>query len=200
MTGTCSASTRRMSRPVGADWRAKSAASNAPAPASSTNDAAIWVIANRRRRRFVPDVIRTPPLEMPIPVDASAEGSRGTNARSTAATSASDTPTHSSVASTVRSRARTEKRAAYRARMATMGRARRTPRSAPAPQSTRLSARSVRRSAPALAPRAARIASSPSRRTDRARIRFATFEQAMTKTSPEAARRIRRTVLAGETI
>ena len=63
-----------------------------------------------------------------------------------------------------------------------------TPRTAPAPHSTRLSASSVRRSAPWLAPRAARTASSPSRRTERARIRLATFEQAMTKTTAAAAR------------
>ena len=37
-----------------------------------------------------------------------------------------------------------------------------------------------------VSPSAARIASSPSRRTDRARIRLATFEQAMMKTSAEA--------------
>ena len=68
---------------------------------------------------------------------------------------------------------------------------------APAPQSSRLSASSVRRSAPALAPSAARMASSPSRRTERARIRFATFEHAMTKTSADAASSTSRTVLRG---
>ena len=71
---------------------------------------------------------------------------------------------------------------------------------APAPQSSRLSASSVRRSAPVLAPSAARIASSPSRRTERARIRLATFEQAMMKTSPDAASRTNSTVRAGEVI
>ena len=69
---------------------------------------------------------------------------------------------------------------------------------APAPHSSRLSARSVRRSAPALAPSAARIASSPSRRTERARIRLATFEQATTKTSAEAASSTSSTVRAGD--
>ena len=44
------------------------------------------------------------------------------------------------------------------------------------------------------------MASSPSRRTERARIRFATFEHAMTNTSAEAASRISSTVLAGEVI
>jgi hypothetical protein len=75
-----------------------------PAPASSTNDAAICVTANSRRRRFVPDVIRTLPLESPRPPTASADGRRGTNASSTAAVSARLTPTHSRLASTVRSR------------------------------------------------------------------------------------------------
>ena len=81
-----------------------------------------------------------------------------------------------------------------------MGRAVRMPRAAPAPQSSRLSARSVRRRAAVLAPRAARIASSPSRRTVRARIRLATLEQAMMKTSAEAASRTSSTVRAREVI
>ena len=63
----------------------------------------------------------------------------------------------------------------------------------PAPQRMRLSASRVRRSAPLVAPSDARMASSPSRRTVRARIRLATFEQAMTKTRAEAARRTSRT-------
>ncbi len=171
-----------------------------PAPASRTNDAAICVTANARRRRLVPDVIRRLPFERPRPFDASADGSRGTNARRTAAVSARPTPTQRSVASTVRSSARIEKRAAYRARIATAGQAMTTPRIAPAPQSSRLSARSVRRSAPALAPSAARTASSPSRLSDRARIRFATFEHAMTKTRADAASSTSRTVRAGAVI
>ena len=75
-----------------------------------------------------------------------------------------------------------------------------TPSAAPAPHSSRLSASSVRRSAPVLAPSAARIASSPSRRTERARIRLATFEHAMTKISPDAASSTSRMVRAGEVI
>ena len=47
------------------------------------------------------------------------------------------------------------------------------PSVAPAPHSRRLSASNVRRSEPALAPSAARTASSLSRRTVRARIKFA---------------------------
>jgi len=47
-----------------------------------------------------------------------------------------------------------------------------------------------------LAPSAARTANSDSRRTLRARIRFATFEQAMTNTSADAASRTSSTVLA----
>ena len=80
-------------------------------------------------------------------------------------------------------RAHREARGEARRRRATSGRASSTPSTAPAPQSTRLSASSVRRSAPWLAPSAARTASSPSRRTERARIRLATFEQAMTNTT-----------------
>ena len=96
----------------------------------------------------------------------------------------------------MRSSARTEKRDAYRASTATIGCAIATPSTAPVPQSTRLSASSVRRSVAALAPSAARTASSDSRRTVRARIRFATFEQAMTNTNPDAASRTSSTVLA----
>ncbi len=58
----------------------------------------------------------------------------------------------------------------------------------------------VRRSAAVLAPSAARIASSPSRRTVRARIRFATFEHAMTKTSTDAASSTHSTVRARDVI
>ena len=79
-----------------------------PAPATSTNDAAICVTANARRRRFVPEVSRALPLASPIPCEESADGSRGTNASSTAATMARPAPTQSSVASTVTSFARTE--------------------------------------------------------------------------------------------
>jgi hypothetical protein len=68
------------------------------------------VTANKRNRRLVDDVIRTLPFERPNPLGASAEGSRGTNARSTDETSARATPTHSRLPSTLTSSARTEKR------------------------------------------------------------------------------------------
>ena len=42
-----------------------SVVSSAPAPASSTNDAAICVTANSRSRRLVPVVMRTLPLDRP---------------------------------------------------------------------------------------------------------------------------------------
>ena len=58
----------------------------------------------------------------------------------------------------------------------------------------------MRRSAPVLAPSAARIASSPSRRTVRVRIRLATLEHAMTKTSTDAASSTSNTVRASEVI
>jgi hypothetical protein len=49
-------------------------------------------------------------------------------------------------------------------------------------------------------PSAARTASSPARRTDRARIRLATFEHAITNTSADAPNNTSSTVRAGETI
>jgi len=81
-----------------------------------------------------------------------------------------------------------------------MGRALNTPSVAPAPHNSRLSASNVRRSAPVLAPRAARMDSSPSRRMVRARIRFAIFEQAITNTNIDAAISTNKTVLAREVI
>src|ERR1035438_5612395 len=170
------------------------------APASRTKEAAIWVMANACRRRVAPPVMRTLPRERLIPFDRSPDGRRGTNARSTAATNASPAPTHSMLESTVRSSARTEKRDAYRARIATMGRALSTPSAAPAPQSRRHSAKRTRRSAAVLAPSAARITSSPSRRIVRAKIRLATLEQAMMKTNPDAASSTQSTVLALDVI
>ena len=110
MSGTFTASTLCVLKPVGADCSATSVVSSIPAPASSTNDAAICVTAKRRSRRLVPDVMRTLPVDRPRPLEPSAAGRRGTNARRTAAASARPTPTHSRLASTVRSSARTEKR------------------------------------------------------------------------------------------
>ena len=121
---------------------------NMHAPASSTKDAAIWVMAKMRWRRPVLLVTRTPPLARFMPFEALAEGRRGTNAKITAAMIASATPTQSMLKSTVKSSARTEKREAYRARMVTSGCAINTPMAAPAPQSSKLSANSMRRSAP----------------------------------------------------
>src|SRR5438034_3046346 len=68
-----------MSNPVWVACSDISVASSIPAPASSTNDAAICVTAKARSRRLVPDVIRRLPLDRPKPCDAWAEGSRGTN-------------------------------------------------------------------------------------------------------------------------
>ena len=123
-------------------------------------------------RRLVLPVIRTLPLATFKPLALSAEGRRRTRARITAATRAKLAPAQRRLESTVRSKARTEKREAYRARTETRGWALSTPIAAPAPQRRRLSANSMRRSAAVLAPRAARTASSPSRRTVRARIRL----------------------------
>ena len=148
----------------------------------------------------MPVVMRTLPLDRPRPAAASADGSRGMKASSTDEISARPTPTHSSVLSTVRSSARTEKRDAYRAITDSIGRAISTPSAAPAPHSNTLSASRVRRNAPALAPSAARTASSPSRRTERARIRLATFEHAITKINPDAPSSTSRMVRAGDVI
>src|ERR1035438_5857470 len=81
-----------------------------------------------------------------------------------------------------------------------MGRALSTPSAAPAPQSRRHSAKRTRRSAAVLAPSAARITSSPSRRIVRAKIRLATLEQAMMKTNPDAASSTQSTVRALDVI
>ena len=62
------------------------------APASNMNEAAIWVTAKMRKRRLVPPVMRTLLLASVIPLDDSADGRRGTNARSTAAMTASAGP------------------------------------------------------------------------------------------------------------
>ena len=75
-----------------------------------------------------------------------------------------------------------------------------TPRTAPVPQSRRLSARRVRRNVALPAPNAARTASSDSRRTVRARMRLATFEHAITKTNPDAPSRTSSTVRARDVI
>ena len=101
-----------MSSPVSAFCSAISVVINALAPASSTNDAAIWITAKIRWRRLVLPVIRALPLERLSPPGVPAEGRRGTKARITAATIASAAPTQSRLASTRKSRARTEKRAA----------------------------------------------------------------------------------------
>ena len=76
--GMSKASTCRVRKPVFAVCRAMSAATSMPAPASSTNEKAICVVANARSRRLVPGVIRRLPLAMPKPAAASDDGSRGT--------------------------------------------------------------------------------------------------------------------------
>ena len=170
-----------------------------PAPASSTNDAAICVTANSRSRRLVPDVMRTLPLDRPSPLDASADGqprNEGQQHRRDERERDAD-PEQARVDGQVERANREARRVPRQHRRPSAARSA-TPRMAPAPQSSRLSASSVRRSAPALAPSAARIASSPSRRTERARIRLATFEHAMTKTSAEAASSTSSTVRAGD--
>ena len=67
-----------------------------------------------------------------------------------------------------------------------------TPTAPPASASSTLSDSSARAMRPRLAPSAARIASSCWRPSARTRNRFATFPQAMSSTTPTAARRIHR--------
>ena len=105
-----------MSRPVCALCSAINVVINILAPASSTNDAAICVIAKIRWRRLVLAVIRTLPLvrfsPLGLPDVPEEEGRRGTKARITAATIASAAPTQSKLESIRKSRARMEKREA----------------------------------------------------------------------------------------
>ena len=82
-----------MLKPVSADCSRISVVISIAAPASRTKHAAVCVTAKIRSRRFVPPVIRTLLPATPRPCAASALGSRGTNARSTAATSARPVPT-----------------------------------------------------------------------------------------------------------
>src|SRR5262245_31551251 len=139
-------------------------------------------------------VMRELPLERYKPEEVSPDGSRGTNARITAAMIAREAPTQRRLESTVRLIARTEKRDAYRARIATIGCAVTTPSAAPVQHNKRLSERSMRRSARLLAPSAVRTASSPSLRTVLARIKLATLEHAMINMSADAASKTSKTV------
>ena len=118
------------------------------------------------------------------------------NARNTAATSASPIPNQTRLKSSVISFARTEKRDAYLPSTATIGTANITAAIAPLPHSTRLSASSDRRNTAVLAPSADRTANSGSRRTVRASTRLATFELAITNSSPDAANSIHKIVFA----
>ena len=83
--GRSNASTCCRLKPVFAVCNATSVASNVPAPASSTNENAIWTVANTRNRRLVPGVMRMLPLVSPSPADACEDGRRGMYASSTAA-------------------------------------------------------------------------------------------------------------------
>ncbi len=104
--------TWRVSRPVCAICSAISVVMTVLAPVSSTKDAAICTTAKILWRRLVLPVIRRLPLNRLRPLDVPADGKRGTNAKITAATTASAAPTQSRLESTVKSSARTEKREA----------------------------------------------------------------------------------------
>src|SRR5215471_10545712 len=118
------------------------------------------------------------PLVSPSPLDVSVEGRRGTKARKNAAPSDKVRPIQTTLKSTVKSAALTEKRSAYFDSIVRIRAATSMPARPPLPESTRPSASSDRRKAAELAPSAAWIDNSASRRTVRARNRFATLEQA----------------------
>ena len=172
-----------------------------PAPASRTNDAAICVTANTRSRRLVPR--RDAHAAARQPQSVRRVGRRqARHERQQHGRGHREDDAHPEQARVHRDIVGAHGEARGVARQhATPSAARSTMAStAPAPHSSRLSASSVRRSAPVPAPSAARTASSPSRRTERARIRLATLEQATMKTSAEAASSTSSMVRAGEMI
>src|SRR2546426_6252583 len=97
---------------------ATSVARSMPAPARSTNENAICVVANIRNRRLVPGVIRTLPLVSPRPAGAGGDGRRGTYGSRAAAGIARPGPIQRTLGLTVTSSARTEEPAALRAHLA----------------------------------------------------------------------------------
>src|SRR5262249_1028163 len=158
-------------------------------------EAAIWVMVKTRIRRRLP-VTRLMLLMSPSPLEVSGEGRRGTNARKTAAASDRANPIQSTLKSTVRSAALTEYCSAYFDSTPTIGRATSIPGKPPLRHRTRPSASSDRRKAAELAPSAAWTDKSDSRRTARARKRFATLEQAITNSRPEAPNNKYRMIVA----
>ena len=179
-----------------------SVAISVAAPASSTNENAICVVANTRSRRFVPGVMRTLPLASPIPVDRTRVRRRQLRHiceqhRSGHRQGGAD-PQQARIHRHFERSHREPRREAGDDRH--HGPREQHAEHGTCSASTRLSASSVRRSAPLLAPSAARTASSPSRRTERARIRFATLEHAMMKTMPAATSNTSRIVRAGDAI
>ena len=172
------------------------------APASRTKQAAIWVMAKTRCR----------PVELPRGAQAAdgrgrtvrAVGTRADAARRPAAPL--PPPRARRPPTACWNRASDPARAPRSVRRSARGQASMGPRAEHAERRTRAAqAAGFRRAACGAgrrcsAPSAARIASSFSRRTVRARIRLATFEQAMMKTSSEAAISTSSTVLAPEVI
>ncbi len=129
--------------------------------------------------RMLPPASRSPPF-------ARSEGSDGTNASSTAATRASTTLTHTRLTSTVISSARNENRAGVLREHANERPGQRGAKEGSGAAQQEALGQQRQPSAPASAPSAARSVSSDSRRTVRARMRLATFEQAITKISIDA--------------
>ena len=100
MTGTFTASTWRVSKPVCAACRASRVLSSMLAPASSTKEAAIWVTAKTRWRRVVPPRDAQAAAGQADPWSYPTEGRRGTKASSTAAMRPAPAPTQSMLEST----------------------------------------------------------------------------------------------------
>src|SRR2546428_8958354 len=98
---------------------ATSVARSMPAPARSTNENAICVVANIRNRRLVPGVIRTLPLVSPRPAGAGGAGRRGADAGRTAAPPAQPAPVPSTLGATGTPRARPEEPGGHRPTLAT---------------------------------------------------------------------------------
>ena len=154
VTGTLIASTREVSNPGDAACSARKVRSSITAPASSTNDAPIWVTANRLSRRLVAPDIRTTAARQ---LQTAGRRPRAAAGRRRAAPQP-PAPARRQSPETRRPAARparAPKTARHSATAPTPSAApARRPGPRPLPHSSRLSASSVRRSAPAVARRA----------------------------------------------
>ena len=179
--------------PVCVRCNAISVVINILAPANSTNDAAICVTTKMRCRRLVLLMMRTLPLDSV----RSSGGVRRRQARNKRQNHRRDEGQSGSDPEQARIDCQVERTNREARRVASQNgrqrlRAHYTERGANAAQQQAFGEQHAAKST-LLAPSAARTANSPSRRTVRARIRLATLEHAMMKTSAEAASRTSRT-------